>query len=144
MPSPFPGMDPFLEQEGVWPGFQHQFIGSLFQILLPNLVDRYRARVGQRVYHTEMPLFTSVIREEHCEEFIEVRNRSAHAPTAMSEAHDLSHIRKSPIPIVSEELVSVRPRALRILQFIHSGATDQEDVQQSVAVIVKDSNAAAN
>src|SRR5438270_574494 len=76
MPSPFPGMDPFLEQEKVWPGFQHQFVGSLFQILLPNLVDRYRARVGQRVYHTEMPLFTSVIREEHCEEFIEVRNRS--------------------------------------------------------------------
>jgi hypothetical protein len=76
MPSPFPGMDPFLEHEKVWPSFQHQFIGSLFQILLPNLVDRYRARVGQRTYHTEMPLFTSIIREEHVEEFIEVRNRS--------------------------------------------------------------------
>jgi len=76
MPSPFPGMDPFLEQEKVWPTFQHQFIGSLFQILLPNLVDRYRARVAQRTYHTETPLFTSIIREEHVEEFIQVRNRS--------------------------------------------------------------------
>jgi hypothetical protein len=76
MPSPFPGMDPFLEDEKLWPAFQHQLIGSLFQILLPNLVDRYRARVGQRHYHTEMPLFTSIIREEHVEEYIEIRQRT--------------------------------------------------------------------
>jgi hypothetical protein len=76
MPSPFPGMDPFLEHDKLWPVFQHHFAASLFQILLPNLIDRYRARVGQRCYVTEMPLFTSVIREEHSEEFIEVRQRS--------------------------------------------------------------------
>lgn len=76
MPSPFPGMDPFLEEENLWPAFHHQLIGSLFQILLPNLVDRYRARVGQRQYVTEMPLFTSIIREEHQEEFVEVRQRT--------------------------------------------------------------------
>src|SRR5205085_2054027 len=39
-------------------------------------IDRYRARVGQRAYATEMPLFTSVIREEHLEEYIEVRQRA--------------------------------------------------------------------
>jgi hypothetical protein len=69
-------MDPFLEDEKLWPAFQHQLIGSLFQILLPNLVDRYRARVGQRHYLTEMPLFTSIIREEHVEEYIEIRQRA--------------------------------------------------------------------
>jgi hypothetical protein len=76
MPSPFPGMDPFLEDAKLWPIFHHHFVASLFQILLPNLIDRYRARVGQRCYATEMPLFTSVIREEYSEEFIEVRQRS--------------------------------------------------------------------
>ena len=76
MPSPFPGMDPFLEEEKLWPAFHHHFVAGLFQILLPNLIDRYRARVGQRTYATEMPLFTSIIREEHCEEFIEIRQRS--------------------------------------------------------------------
>lgn len=76
MPSPFPGMDPFLENDKLWKPFQHHLIGSLYQILLPNLVDRYRARVATRQYVTEMPLFTSVIREEHAEEYIEVRNRS--------------------------------------------------------------------
>ena len=53
MPSPFPGMDPYLEDEKLWPAFQHQLISCLYQILLPGLVDRYRARVGQRLYVTE-------------------------------------------------------------------------------------------
>jgi Protein of unknown function (DUF4058) len=76
MPSPFPGMDPYLEDAKLWPAFQHQFVACLYQILLPGLVDRYRARVGQRMYSTEVPLFTSVIREEHVEEFIEIRQRT--------------------------------------------------------------------
>ncbi len=76
MPSPFPGMDPYLEDEKLWPVFHHQFVTCLYQILLPGLVDRYRARLGQRVYVTEQALFTSVVREEHQEEFIEVRRRN--------------------------------------------------------------------
>jgi hypothetical protein len=76
MPSPFPGMDPYLEDDGLWAAFHHQLITCLHQTLLPGLVDRYRARVGQRHYTTEQPLFTSVVREEHHEEFIEIRQRS--------------------------------------------------------------------
>src|SRR5713226_3857865 len=76
MPSPFPGMDPCLEEENLWPVFQHQLVTCLYQILLPGLVDRYRARVAQRIYATEQPLFTSIIREEHHEELIEIRQRS--------------------------------------------------------------------
>jgi Protein of unknown function (DUF4058) len=76
MPNPFPGMDPYLEDEKLWPSFQHQLVGCLYQILLPGLVDRYRARICQRCYATEMPLFTSIIRDEHMEEYIEVRQRS--------------------------------------------------------------------
>src|SRR5436305_12418015 len=76
MPSPFPGMDPYLEDETLWPAFHHQLVSCLYQILLPGLIDRYRARVGQRHYATEQALFTSVVREEHVEEFIEIRQRS--------------------------------------------------------------------
>src|SRR5436190_12416981 len=76
MPSPFPGMDPFLEDEKIWPTFQHHLVACLYQTLLPGLVDRYRARVGQRRYATEQALFTSVLRDEHEEEFIEVRQRN--------------------------------------------------------------------
>jgi len=77
MASPFPGMDPYLESESLWPAFHHQLLASLYQMLLPSLVDRYKARVGQRRYITEQALFTSIVREEHDEEFIEVRNRGA-------------------------------------------------------------------
>src|SRR5215468_3464491 len=75
MPSPFPGMDPYLEEEKLWPEFQHHLVLCLYQILLPGLVDRYKARVGQRQYVTQQALFTSIITEEHTEEFIEIRQR---------------------------------------------------------------------
>jgi hypothetical protein len=68
-------MDPYLEDESIWPQFQHQLVLSLYQILLPGLVDRYRARIAQRHYVTEQALFTSIIREEHHEDYVEVRQR---------------------------------------------------------------------
>lgn len=76
MPSPLPGMDPYLEDAALWPHFQHQLVLSLYQHLLPVLVDRYRARVAQRHYVTEQALFTSIVRENHEEDYIEVRQRS--------------------------------------------------------------------
>jgi hypothetical protein len=69
-------MDPFLEDEKLWPTFQRQLVHTLYQMLLPGLMDRYRARVHQRHYVTEQALFTSVVREEHHEHFIEIRQRS--------------------------------------------------------------------
>ncbi|HZU38358.1 MAG TPA: DUF4058 family protein [Gemmataceae bacterium] len=75
MPSPFPGMDPYLESEALWPIFHRQFVNTLYQILLPGLVDRYKARIHQRHYTTEQVLFTSIIREEHHEDYIELRQR---------------------------------------------------------------------
>src|ERR1700745_3510196 len=76
MPSPFPGMDPYLEDEKLWPVFHHQFVMCLYQLLLPGPGDRYRAGPSQRTYATEQALFTSIIREEHHEEYIEIRQRS--------------------------------------------------------------------
>lgn len=76
MSSPFPGMNPYLEDPALWPLFHQQLVTSLYQILLPGLVDRYRSRLVPRQYVSEMPLFTSVVREEHREETIEIRHRS--------------------------------------------------------------------
>lgn len=76
MPSPFPGMDPFLEEPKLWAAYHHQLVAALYQLLLPGLVDRYRARIGARQYRSELALFTSIIREDHTEEFIEIRSRT--------------------------------------------------------------------
>ena len=76
MPSPLPGMDPYLETPAVWPAFHRQLVAALYQTLLPGLVDRYRARVVTRRYTAELVLFTSITREPHEEEVIEVRSRA--------------------------------------------------------------------
>jgi hypothetical protein len=69
-------MDPYLEDDAHWRSFHHHFVLSLYQHLLPVLPDRYRARVEQRTYATEQALFTSIIREQHQEDYLEVRQRS--------------------------------------------------------------------
>ena len=76
MPSPFPGMDPYLEEDQIWPVFHRHFVACLNHVLVPSLGDRYRAKSGQRHYVTEQALFTSIVREDHNEEYIEVRQRS--------------------------------------------------------------------
>ena len=72
MPSVFPGMDPYLEECTLWPSFQHQLVNCVYMILLPGLVDRYRARVLQRSYAPEHPSFPCELHEE----YVEIRQRS--------------------------------------------------------------------
>jgi hypothetical protein len=69
-------MDPYLENPKLWAAFHHQLVAALYQLLLPGLVDRYRARIGSRHYTSEFALFTSVIRETHTEEYVEIRSRT--------------------------------------------------------------------
>jgi len=69
-------MDPYLEEDKRWPAFQPLLVHALYQMLLPGLLDRYRARIGERQYSSEQALFTSIMREEHKESFIELRQRS--------------------------------------------------------------------
>ena len=75
MPTPLPGMNPYLEDAKHWPVFHKQMIAATYQVLLPGLVDRYRARIVGRSYTSELVLFTSVTRETHAEEWIEIRSR---------------------------------------------------------------------
>ena len=50
MPSPFPGMDPFLESPRLWPDVHHSLISGIRQALNPQLRPRYVARIEERVY----------------------------------------------------------------------------------------------
>lgn len=50
MPSPFPGMDPFLEHPAVFPGFHDSFITYLRETLQARLPDPYYAEIGDRVW----------------------------------------------------------------------------------------------
>jgi hypothetical protein len=50
MPSPFPGMDPYLETPDLWPDAHHGLISQIQKTLNPGLRPRYVARVELRVY----------------------------------------------------------------------------------------------
>jgi hypothetical protein len=68
-------MDPYLEQEMLWPTVHSLLVNTLFQSLVPGLLERYRARVVERTYVLEQVLFTSVSRHEHREPYLEIRQR---------------------------------------------------------------------
>lgn len=72
MASPFPGMDPFLEQEKYWSRFENRFIRALVHAFLPAMVDRYHPRLERRRYVVEQTLFTSILREEHADGLVEI------------------------------------------------------------------------
>ncbi len=50
MPSPFPGMDPYLERPSLWPDVHHELISEIRAALNPSLRPNYVARVELRVY----------------------------------------------------------------------------------------------
>ena len=76
MSCPFPGMDPYLEDETFWTEFHHGLVTNLYQMLVPGLVDRYRAGVAQRHYALD-PSSSEGGAAECREEYVDVRERES-------------------------------------------------------------------
>lgn len=62
MPSPFVGMDPFLEEEELWPWFQHQLAITLQRMLSAEIGHRYSVPISERCFRAE--------HRDHCEEYV--------------------------------------------------------------------------
>jgi uncharacterized protein DUF4058 len=50
MPSPFPGMDPYLEERNIWPDVHHRLITAIGDELVPQVAPDYFVAVEQRTY----------------------------------------------------------------------------------------------
>lgn len=50
MPSPFPGMDPYLENPDLWSGVHQRLITLIADTLNGIMPPRYVADIGERVY----------------------------------------------------------------------------------------------
>ena len=50
MPSPFPGMDPYLEDPALWPDVHHRLISVSSELLLKQFRPRYFVQIEERVY----------------------------------------------------------------------------------------------
>ncbi len=62
MPSPFPGMDPYIERPALWPDFHDSLIAAIRAALNPVLRPRYAALTQDRLYVTESnrPIYPDV------------------------------------------------------------------------------------
>jgi Protein of unknown function (DUF4058) len=50
MPSPFPGMDPYLEKPGLWPDVHHSLISNTQALLSQQVGPKHVVRVEERTY----------------------------------------------------------------------------------------------
>ena len=82
MPSPFPGMDPYIEMDE-WGDFHNEFILALKHDLVPQLQPKYMVRAERRVYlettGEELPHFRPDVTIRQVYENIPVRSTAAAA-----------------------------------------------------------------
>ena len=78
MPSPFPGIDPYLEAPSLWPDVHQRLITYIADVLQPAVRPRYHARIGERLYVVETyhTLYPDVV----------LVDRSVHEPSPVSMA----------------------------------------------------------
>jgi hypothetical protein len=50
MKSPFPGMDPYIEDRGLWPDFHDDLIAEIKRSVAARLPERYFVQTGERAY----------------------------------------------------------------------------------------------
>jgi hypothetical protein len=65
MPSPFPGMDPYLEHPAIFPGLHDSMITYLREALQARLPEPYYAEIGERVW-------VQVSHDEYREPYLEI------------------------------------------------------------------------
>src|SRR5262249_55800068 len=89
MPSPFPGMDPYLEDPAFWSDFHASFITYWRDALSDCLPDNYEARIDEKVRLVEVaPPRRKLIEpdeEETHERYIEILHRPERALVAILE-----------------------------------------------------------
>jgi Protein of unknown function (DUF4058) len=68
MPSPFPGMNPYLEHPDRWSTVHNRLIVALADVLTPQLLPKYQVDIEKRIYETNMPIL-----EEVREAYLEVK-----------------------------------------------------------------------
>src|SRR5579859_417713 len=54
MASPFPGMNPYLEQDDIWHDFHERFIPHVAERLLPQVRPAYIVKLDEHVYIHEL------------------------------------------------------------------------------------------
>src|SRR5690349_21124942 len=98
MPSPFPGMDPYLEDPGLWPDVHHSLIYETRRLLTAQLRPKYLVRIEERAYITNEEDDWSKPQQRVPD--IEIKARPGWEDERFSEELDAS-ARETPEPVVA-------------------------------------------
>ena len=107
MPSPFPGMDPYLEDPAIWSGFHAMFLGEIAEQIHRPLRPKYAVRIEERVYLTDEtdPAHNLIVPDLRVVERDPYAS-TPHAPTAAI---------AEPIREVEERPVEVKHKYIQVL-----------------------------
>lgn len=96
MTSPFPGMDPYLEDPAFWPDFHYTFINYWREALADVLPDNYEANLGEKVY----PLESDPDARKLISPDVAISDRESSATPATERADRLATLEPTTIPVV--------------------------------------------
>jgi len=61
MPSPFPGMDPYIEQDRVWHDFHQRFVPAMAEDLAQQVDPKYIVSIDDHIYVHDLPAAERVL-----------------------------------------------------------------------------------
>ena len=115
--SPFPGMDPYLEDPAFWEGFHHVFITECMYFLLERLPPTYVADVGERV---ELISRSDPAAEQYLPDVAVVTRERSGAADSRAERPSQSGggaaVAIAPVTIPSLESLEVREGYIQVLR----------------------------
>lgn len=97
MPSPFPGMDPYLEHPLLWPGLHRRLIVALADDLTPKVRPRYFVEVEERIYQSAVDGLVLIGRSD-----VHVVSTPAPKPAEVSPAATVVAPRTVRVPVPDE------------------------------------------
>jgi hypothetical protein len=114
MPSPFPGMNPYLEQEGLWLDFHETYVIALRAALVPQILPNYVAIIEQHVYVREPEGERNVVVVRPDTAIVDQTGESALRPggTALA-APTYVDLSGPALDVERESFIEVRDRNLR-------------------------------
>ena len=110
MASPFPGIDPYIENPALWSGFHHALLSAMQERLAPALRPRYLVRVEERIYVTneEDPAYRLIVPDLHIAQMpIRTGRMTAQTPGGVAVAQ--------PVPVGDLLDPEIREHRLEIL-----------------------------
>ncbi len=100
MPSPFPGMDPYLEAPAGWQDFHHSFVDEIRAALVPKLRPRYSVHIERYVYLTALDAEEARLRPDVT--VAQVQTEPTKAEGAVATMTETATAILVPLPVIEE------------------------------------------